>query len=141
MSSGSASSARWRSAGLVASHAERVLEERAARGVVLEELAEAALLGADGLVDGLGLLVGGLAHEHLAGLLGATQVLVRGLAEGWVEIDLPLAPTNDDTAYRVRFIDPDRWADELTGAFGVMSEVRRQTSDDLADSASVDHVE
>ena len=47
----------------------------------------------------------------------ATQVLIRGLAEGWVEIDLPLAPTNDDTTYRVRFVDPDRWAEELTAAF------------------------
>ena len=48
----------------------------------------------------------------------ATQVLVRGLSEGWVEIDLPSAPTDDDSAYRVRFVDPDRWADELTAAFG-----------------------
>ena len=47
----------------------------------------------------------------------ATQVIIRGLAEGWVEIDLPAAPTADDTAYQVRFVDPDRWADELTAAF------------------------
>ena len=47
----------------------------------------------------------------------ATQVLLRGLAEGWVEADIPRAPTTDDTAYRVRFVDPDRWADELTAEF------------------------
>src|SRR5262249_54198467 len=29
----------------------------------------------------------------------ATQVVVRGLAEGWIEIDLPAAPTDDDAAY------------------------------------------
>ena len=48
----------------------------------------------------------------------ATQVILRGLAEGWVEIDIPAAPTNDDSQYRVRFVDPERWADELTAAFG-----------------------
>ncbi|HEV7661922.1 MAG TPA: hypothetical protein VGQ62_00205 [Chloroflexota bacterium] len=49
----------------------------------------------------------------------ATQVVVRGLAEGWIEIDLPLAPTTDDTQYHIRFVDPERWADELTAAFAV----------------------
>jgi len=47
----------------------------------------------------------------------ATQLVVRGLAEGWIEADLPAAPTPDDTAYRIRFIDPERWAEELTAAF------------------------
>ena len=47
----------------------------------------------------------------------ATQLVVRGLAEGWIEIDLPAAPTPDDEAYRVRFVDPERWADELTSLF------------------------
>jgi hypothetical protein len=48
----------------------------------------------------------------------ATEVVVRGLAEGWIEIELPRAPVEDDAAYGVRFLDPDRWADELTAAFG-----------------------
>jgi hypothetical protein len=47
----------------------------------------------------------------------ATPLVVRGLAEGWIEADIPPAPTPDDSAYRVRFVDPDRWADELTAAF------------------------
>lgn len=47
----------------------------------------------------------------------ATQVVVRGLAEGWIEIDLPRAPTPDDGQYHVRFVDADRWADELTATF------------------------
>jgi hypothetical protein len=49
----------------------------------------------------------------------ASQVVVRGLAEGWIQIDLPNAPKPDDTAYQVRFIDPDRWADELAAAFAL----------------------
>jgi hypothetical protein len=48
----------------------------------------------------------------------ATQIVVRGLAEGWIEVDIPSAPTPDDTGYHVRFVDPDRWADELVRAFG-----------------------
>ena len=49
----------------------------------------------------------------------ATQVVVRGLAEGWIQVDLPVAPTADDSQYRVRFVDAERWADELTAAFAV----------------------
>jgi hypothetical protein len=49
----------------------------------------------------------------------ATQVVIRGLAEGWIEINIPSAPTTDDSVYRVRFVDPDRWADELTAAFSI----------------------
>jgi hypothetical protein len=48
----------------------------------------------------------------------ATQIVMRGLAEGWIEADIPATPTDDDQAYRVRFVDPDRWADELTATFG-----------------------
>jgi hypothetical protein len=47
----------------------------------------------------------------------ATQIVVRGLAEGWIEIELPAAPTTDDAAYHVRFVDPERWAEALTAAF------------------------
>ena len=46
-----------------------------------------------------------------------TPLVVRGLAEGWIEADLPAAPTPDDEAYHVRFVDPERWADELTSLF------------------------
>ena len=49
----------------------------------------------------------------------ATQVVVRGMAEGWIQVDLPVAPTADDSQYRVRFVDAERWADELTAAFSV----------------------
>ena len=49
----------------------------------------------------------------------ATKVVIRGLAEGWIEIDIPPAPTDDDSAYGVRFLDPDLCAEELTAAFSV----------------------
>ncbi len=48
----------------------------------------------------------------------ATEVVVRGLGEGWIRVQIPAAPTADDTAYQLDFVDPDRWADELTRAFG-----------------------
>jgi hypothetical protein len=47
----------------------------------------------------------------------ATPIVVRGLAEGWIEVHIPPAPTTDDTAYQMRFVDPERWADALTNAF------------------------
>jgi hypothetical protein len=50
-------------------------------------------------------------------LTRATQLVVRGLEEGWIVADIPAAPTPDPAAYGVRFLDPDRWADELTAAF------------------------
>src|SRR5713226_7089466 len=59
--------------------AEAVLEERAARDVILEELREPALSRAYRLVDGLRLFLGGLADEDLAGFLGAAERLVLRL--------------------------------------------------------------
>jgi hypothetical protein len=47
----------------------------------------------------------------------ATELVVRGLAEGWIMADIPAAPNPDGKEYRVRFVDADRWADELTSAF------------------------
>lgn len=49
----------------------------------------------------------------------ATQVVIAGLAEGWIQVDIPAAPTTEDEAYRVRFMDPERWAEALLEAFGV----------------------
>jgi hypothetical protein len=57
----------------------------------------------------------------------ATQIVVRGLAEGWIEIDLPSAPTLDDTAYHLRFVNPERWADELTAEFAGPEVTSRST--------------
>jgi hypothetical protein len=47
----------------------------------------------------------------------ATEVVVRGLREGWIEAVIPHGPVQDDDAYTVRFLDVDRWADELTREF------------------------
>jgi hypothetical protein len=61
----------------------------------------------------------------------ATQVVVRGLAEGWIEIDMPPAPTADDSLYRVRFVEADRWADELTAAFALNLPYDEQVHSDV----------
>ncbi len=55
--------------------------------------------------------------SYSAFLSRATQLIVRGLSEGWIVADIPPAPIADDHAYGIRFLDPDRWADELTAAF------------------------
>ena len=47
----------------------------------------------------------------------ATQVVVKGLREGWIASTIPAGPTDDDDQYQVRFLDPERWADELALAF------------------------
>jgi hypothetical protein len=47
----------------------------------------------------------------------ATQLVVRGLEEGWIRAEIPAAPNPDPHAYQVHFLDADRWADELTAAF------------------------
>ena len=62
----------------------------------------------------------------------ATQVIVRGLAEGWIEVDLPAAPTMDDATYRMRFVDPERWADELTATFGIGTSDEDQIQTEIA---------
>jgi hypothetical protein len=57
--------------------------------------------------------------SYTAFVTRATQVVLAGLAEGWIEATIPAAPTDDDTAYHMHFTDPDRWADALTAAFSV----------------------
>ena len=59
----------------------------------------------------------------------ATQVVVQGLAEGWIVADIPPAPTDDDAAYGLHFVDPERWAEALLKAFeaeGLQSSVDQQ---------------
>lgn len=46
-----------------------------------------------------------------------TQVVVKGLAEGWIQAVIPPAPTHEDEQYSIRFLDPERWADTLVAAF------------------------
>jgi hypothetical protein len=47
----------------------------------------------------------------------ATQLVVRGLEEGWIRAEIPAAPNPDPRAYQIHFVDAERWADELTTAF------------------------
>lgn len=46
-----------------------------------------------------------------------TDVLIEGLREGWIVAEIPSAPEEDDTVYRIRYVDSDRWADRLLAAF------------------------
>jgi hypothetical protein len=46
-----------------------------------------------------------------------TELVVRGIEEGWIELGLPQAPINDDNAYWIEFRDPDRFAEELALMF------------------------
>ena len=73
--------------GVGSSGAEAVLEERAPRDVVLEELGQAALPRAHGLVDRLRFLLGGLADQDLAGLFGPAQGFVLRLGPSGQRID------------------------------------------------------
>jgi hypothetical protein len=47
-----------------------------------------------------------------------TDIVCQGVREGWVEVRLPAVPTLDDAAYGVIFHDADRFAAEVTAAFG-----------------------
>jgi hypothetical protein len=42
-----------------------------------------------------------------------TKLMEQGAAEGWVRFILPLAPTDDEAAYRMEFVDEDRFIQEL----------------------------
>jgi hypothetical protein len=47
----------------------------------------------------------------------ATDLVERGLAEGWIVAHIPAAPSENDADYQLDFLDPERWADELTALF------------------------
>ena len=42
-----------------------------------------------------------------------TRLMEQGAAEGWVRFIFPLAPTDDEAAYRMEFVDEDRFIQEL----------------------------
>ncbi len=42
-----------------------------------------------------------------------TALLMRGAEEGWVRFILPPAPTSDESAYRMEFLDEERFIAEL----------------------------
>ena len=46
-----------------------------------------------------------------------TGLLARGAEEGWVRFIFPAAPTADETAYRVEFLDENRFVQELEDLF------------------------
>lgn len=46
-----------------------------------------------------------------------TELVCRGLDEGWAELVLPPNPVPDDRAYKLVFPDPDRFAQEMARLF------------------------
>jgi hypothetical protein len=42
-----------------------------------------------------------------------TGLLARGADEGWVRFVLPASPSADETAYRLEFVDEERFVREL----------------------------
>ena len=42
-----------------------------------------------------------------------TELICRGADEGWIMIVFPAAPATDETAYRIEFLDEDRFLAEL----------------------------
>jgi hypothetical protein len=46
-----------------------------------------------------------------------TELVCRGLEEGWAELHMPRAPVPDDDAYALVFPEPDRFVSEMTRLF------------------------
>ena len=46
-----------------------------------------------------------------------TELLCRGANEGWVTFVIPPAPTGDESAYKVEFVDEERFVAELERMF------------------------
>jgi hypothetical protein len=42
-----------------------------------------------------------------------TRLLERGAAEGWVRFVFPASPTSDESAYKIEFVDEERFIREL----------------------------
>lgn len=42
-----------------------------------------------------------------------TDIVCRGLEEGWVRMTLPVAPSIDESAYQITIVDEIRFVDEL----------------------------
>jgi hypothetical protein len=57
-----------------------------------------------------------------------TELICRGLEEGWAELRLPRAPIPDDDAYCLTFVDTDRFVAEMTRLFEPMNRDRRCVS-------------
>ncbi len=51
-----------------------------------------------------------------------TELLCRGAAEGWATFVFPPSPTSDESAYRVEFVDDERFVQELEALFRPDSE-------------------
>ena len=50
-----------------------------------------------------------------------TDLLCRGAVDGWVRFVLPVAPSADESSYRLEFDDEDRFISELSSLFSARS--------------------
>ena len=46
-----------------------------------------------------------------------TELICRGAEEGWIAVRFPPAPTFDEAAYGLDFVDPERFVAELEALF------------------------
>lgn len=60
-----------------------------------------------------------------------TELICRGLEEGWVELQLPVQPLVPGGEYRLVYRDPERFVHELQLLFPDTHAERRATSDGL----------
>lgn len=47
-----------------------------------------------------------------------TEILCQGAEEGWVRFNIPPAPRDDESAYRLELVDEDRFIDALQALAG-----------------------
>jgi hypothetical protein len=47
-----------------------------------------------------------------------TEILCQGAEEGWVKFNIPPAPRDDESAYKLELLDEDRFISELQALAG-----------------------
>jgi hypothetical protein len=56
-----------------------------------------------------------------------TEILCQGAEEGWVRFDIPPAPRDDESAYRLELIDENRFIDALQALAGPDATIEEPT--------------
>ncbi|HEY8477131.1 MAG TPA: hypothetical protein VIN09_09740 [Chloroflexota bacterium] len=46
-----------------------------------------------------------------------TELVCRGIEEGWIDVQMPRAPSRNRRDYQIRFLDPERFVDEMVRLF------------------------
>jgi len=42
-----------------------------------------------------------------------TDIISKGLEEGWITLQLPVAPSTEESAYQITIVDEERFIDEM----------------------------